>query len=55
MLRLQRGEGEVPVYPYSSVGAFPINHWDGIPSKISAEWSGLERGLHAVRVPRGQY
>jgi len=27
--------------------AFPINYWDGIPSKISAEWSGLERGLHA--------
>ena len=27
--------------------AFPINYWDGIPSKIASEWSGLERGLHA--------
>jgi creatinine amidohydrolase len=27
--------------------AFPINYWEGIPGKIAAEWSGLERGLHA--------
>ena len=27
--------------------AFPINYWDGIPGKIAAEWSGLERGFHA--------
>jgi creatinine amidohydrolase len=27
--------------------AYPINYWDGIPSKTAAQWSGLERGLHA--------
>ena len=27
--------------------AFPINYWDGIPGKIAAEWSGLQRGFHA--------
>ncbi len=27
--------------------AFPINYWDGIPSKVASQWSGLRLGLHA--------
>ena len=29
------------------VKAFPVNYWDGIPPDVSAQWSGLKKGLHA--------
>ena len=29
------------------VKSFPVNYWDGIPPDVAAQYSGLDKGLHA--------